>query len=542
MINSPNFPTIFLLLLLLLLLLSPSSSHAISQQTAMADQQSFLHCLHNQTIPSNVIFSQENRDYKTLLFSSIQNPRTLISSHKPLLIITPTHESQLHAIVSCSRTLNIPLRIRSGGHDYEGLSYASILTPFFILIDLQMLRSVIIDDTRGEAWVQAGATLGELYYAIAMKSRVLAFPAGTCPTVGVGGHFSGGGLGMMVRAHGLAIDNIIDARIVTANGDILDRGSMGEHLFWAIRGGGGSSFGVVLAYKIKLVEVPPKITVSAKSKTLKEGAIPLLGKWQRIAFNVDKRLNIEGVVFLAHEKDNEKKNTVQVDFNIMFLGEKNELLSVMEASFPELGLEEDDCKEMSWIESVVNFGYFAPNKSLGSLLDRRPATNNTSFKNKSDLVTEPIGEGGWEGICRWLMEEAGEWEFDMIIDPLGGRMDEISASETPYPHRKGSLFDVQYEMTWREEGKEAADKNMEWMRKLYDFMGPYVSRNPRAAYLNYRDLDLGMNEGEGNTSYAVAREWGEKYFKGNFRRLAMVKAEVDPGNFFRHEQSIPLPF
>ena len=70
-------------------------------------------------------------------------------------------------------------------------------------------------------------------------------------------------------------------------------------------------------------------------------------------------------------------------------------------------------------------------------------------------------------------------------------------------------------------------------------MKPYVSKYHRAAYLNYRDLDLGINK-KGNTSYSEARVWGGKYFNGNFKRLAQVKSKVDPNNFFRNEQSIPL--
>jgi len=69
-------------------------------------------------------------------------------------------------------------------------------------------------------------------------------------------------------------------------------------------------------------------------------------------------------------------------------------------------------------------------------------------------------------------------------------------------------------------------------------MAPYASSRPRAAYINFRDLDLGRNV-EGETTYEAAREWGEMYFRGNFRRLAMVKAEVDPEQVFWSEQSIP---
>ncbi|XWS11483.1 hypothetical protein CRYUN_Cryun37aG0002100 [Craigia yunnanensis] len=72
---------------------------------------------------------------------------------------------------------------------------------------------------------------GELYYKIAEKSTTFAFPAGVCPIVGVSGHFSGGGYGMLLRKFGLAADQVIDAQLVDVDGRLLDRNSIGEDLF-----------------------------------------------------------------------------------------------------------------------------------------------------------------------------------------------------------------------------------------------------------------------------------------------------------------------
>ena len=113
----------------------------------------------------------------------------------------------------------------------------------------------------------------------------------------------------------------------------------------------------------------------------------------------------------------------------------------------------------------------------------------------------------------------------------------FSESSIPFPHRKGILFKIQYLTVWQTPSEDAS-KHIDWIRKLYNYMAPYVSMFPRQAYVNYRDLDLGMNQ-KRNTSVKEASVWGTKYFKNNFNRLVQAKTKVDPDNFFRHEQSIP---
>ncbi|KAL5977050.1 hypothetical protein ACLOJK_021389 [Asimina triloba] len=512
----------------------------VSSAVSVPAQANFLQCLspHFPTNPtaSQLIYSPNTSSYTSTFQSSIQNLRFLgPTTPKPLFIITPTNASHIQASVTCSRLHGLNLRVRSGGHDYEGLSYHSLTTQPFVLIDLSRLRSIAIHLDEGAAWVEAGATLGEVYYGIAEKSGLHGFPAGLCPTVGVGGHISGGGIGTMMRKYGLAADNIMDAYLIDANGRLRDRRSMGEDLFWAIRGGGAASFGVVLSWKLRLVPVPPTVTVFTVYRTLEEGAIKLVERWQYIANTFDENLFIRvGIQPIGGGASRSK--TAHALFNSLFLGTRGELLQLMEKSFPELGLKPNDCLEMTWIRSVLYFaGYpYGKSDSVGALLDRNRRKKNF-FKGKSEFVEKPISQFGLEGIWERLSE--GEKVF-MILDPLGGKMNDISNEEIAFPYRKGYIYNMQYRVNWN--AVVETDKCLDWIKRMYEYLGPYVSTNPRAAFLNYRDLDLGRN-GAGNVSYAEALVWGRRYFHGNFLRLARVKRVVDPTNFFRDEQSVP-PF
>ncbi|KAJ8549282.1 hypothetical protein K7X08_032989 [Anisodus acutangulus] len=509
-------------------------------------QDKFYQCitLHSdRSIPFSTAFftpTSNATSFNSVLNSTAQNLRCLTTSQqKPLLIFTALIESHVQAAVICAKELKIQLRVRSGGHDYEGLSYTSEMKRSvpFILLDLAKLRTIKVDIEDNSAWVQAGATIGEVYYRIAEKSKTHGYPAGLCTSLGIGGHITGGAYGPMMRKYGLGADNVVDARIVDASGRVLDRDLMGQDLFWAIRGGGGGSFGILLAWKIRLVPVPSTVTVFTVAKTLETGATKVLNKWQHVADKIDEDLFIRVIITTANSTKGKK--TVQTAYQALFLGKTDRLLDVMNHSFPELGLTRKDCVEMSWIESVIYIAGYPSNIKPEFLLQGKSLSPPVYFKAKSDFLRVPVPVTGLEGMWKKFLQENIPM---MIWNPYGGMMGKISESSIPFPHRKGVICKIQYVTAWLDGDKKSADKHINWIRGLYEYMGTFMSKFPREAYVNYRDLDLGMNK-NAHSNFLEASVWGKKYFKNNYDRLVLVKTKVDPDNFFWHEQSLPiLPF
>ncbi|XP_062232698.1 berberine bridge enzyme-like Cyn d 4 [Phragmites australis] len=482
----------------------------------------FLQCL-SASVPSHLVFTQSSPSFISVLVSSIRNPRFFTpGTVRPLCIVTPTNASHVQAAVLCGRSHGVRLRVRSGGHDYEGLSYRSERPEVFAVVDLSSLRAVHVNQAAATAWVDSGATVGELYYAVAKADPELAFPAGVCPTMGVGGHFSGGGIGMMMRKNGLAVDNVLDATLVDASGSILDKQAMGRDLFWAIRGGGGESFGIVLSWKVRLVKVPPKVTVFTITKAIDQGAVDAVTKWQTLAPALPDELAIRVIV-----------QNQQARFQSLYLGTCDQLLPVMSSRFPELKMTRADCREMSWLQSTVYINYGNADMPLEVLLNRTTSLS-TFTKNKSDYVKQAITKNSWQKIFPWFN---GPGSGLIILEPHGGQVSRIADGDTPYPHRSGVLYNIQYIAFWSGDGRASTS----WINGLYKFMEPFVSKNPRSAYVNYRDLDIGENAVVGGvTSYDSGRVWGEKYFgAANFKRLAITKGKEDPGDYFRNEQSVP---
>ncbi len=168
---------------------------------------------------------------------------------RPAVIVRPENADQVTRAVSVAREAGLELSVRCGGHSAVGHG----VCDGGIVIDLADMRALDIDREARTAWAQTGLTAGE--YTQRAGEHGLATGFGDAGTVGIGGLTLGGGVGFLSRAHGLTIDDLLAAEIVTADGQILEiDADRHPDLFWAIRGGGGN-FGVATRFKFRLHEV-----------------------------------------------------------------------------------------------------------------------------------------------------------------------------------------------------------------------------------------------------------------------------------------------
>ncbi len=168
---------------------------------------------------------------------------------RPAAIARPLNAAEVSKVVDFARATGAELAIRSGGHSLAGHS----VTEGGIVLDLVAMKAIEIDLEQRTAWAETGLTAGEYTEAAAAHGFATGF--GDTGSVGIGGITLGGGVGFLVRKHGLTVDNLLAAEIVTADGSILEIDTERHpDLFWAIRGGGGN-FGVATRLKFRLHEV-----------------------------------------------------------------------------------------------------------------------------------------------------------------------------------------------------------------------------------------------------------------------------------------------
>jgi FAD/FMN-containing dehydrogenase len=165
---------------------------------------------------------------------------------RPQVIVQAADTDDVARVIALARDTGLELAVRSGGHSPAGHS----VLDGGIVLDLSAMRALELDTEARTAWAEPGLTAGE--YTTAAAAHDLATGFGDTGSVGIGGITLAGGVGYLVRKHGLTIDNLLAAEVVTADGQLL-RADANDHpdLFWALRGGGGN-FGVATRFQFRL--------------------------------------------------------------------------------------------------------------------------------------------------------------------------------------------------------------------------------------------------------------------------------------------------
>jgi FAD/FMN-containing dehydrogenase len=410
---------------------------------------------------------------------------------RPLAVAQPLDAADVAAAVRWAATSGVHVVARSGGHSYGG--YSTVANG--VVLDLSRLTSVAVSD--GEAVVGAGARLGNVYNGLAAHG--LAIPAGTCPSVGIGGHALGGGFGLASRAWGLASDNLVSVQIVTAHGTVLvaDRRHHPD-LFWACRGGGGGNFGIATRFAFRTHPVAQgSYFIAGWPWVQVEQVLASFLRWGPSA--------PDGLGSLCRLAAGPGGPTVQV-FG-QYLGSE----TALKAALATLGPPATSLTTgtASWLDLVRRWA-----GCLGHSLPGCAAPGHQSFVGASDYIAARPSAGELSRF-RSVVEARGTSPGALLIDAYGGALGRIPSSATAFVHRD-VLASIQYFAT----GDGASARA--WVDASRAKLASAVSG---AAYVNYIDPHLS--------------NWQQAYYGSNLPRLRAVKKRYDPHNVFHFAQSIP---
>lgn len=416
---------------------------------------------------------------------------------RPAVIIRPVNSKEVANVVTLAIESGVTLSVRSGGHSPAGHS----VNDGGIVLDLRDMRAIDIDVAVGTAWVEAGATASEYAKAADVHDLVTGF--GDTGSVGIGGITTSGGIGYLVRKHGLAIDNLLAAEIVTADGRILHADERTEpDLFWAIRGGGGN-FGVVTRFHFRLrplaeayggiLILPATAETIAKFMTLAEAAPEELSAICNV-------MNAPPMPFLPAEVHGK----LVVMALVFFAGDAK-------SGEKEVAPFRSLAKPLADMVRPIRY----PTMFEGEPEDYHPkAIGHTMFMNNVD-----------ERLAQTILDDIAGSDAPLRVAQLrvlGGAMARVPADATAFAHRASRIM---ANVASFYDGPDDKPRRQAWV----DALAAKLHQSDDGAYVGFLAHD---SVARARSAYPAAT-WG---------RLARVKKRYDPSNLFRLNTNIaPTP-
>jgi FAD/FMN-containing dehydrogenase len=417
----------------------------------------------------------------------------IAAERRPAAVVRVADANDVVAVVNYARDRGLELAVRSGGHSAAGHS----TVDGGIVIDLRDMKKLEIDPDKRTAWAETGLTAIE--YSTATVEHGLATGFGDTGSVGIGGITLGGGVGYLGRLHGLTIDNVLAAEIVTADGRLRRVDADQEpDLFWAIRGGGGN-FGVVTRFLYRLADVSQftgGMLVLPGTPEVIEGFVRLADAAPDELSTIANVMSAPPMPFLPEEA----VGSIVLMGMLAYTGDPESAERVL-APFRELAAPLAD-----FVAANPYTTMYPPDDP-----DYHPtAESRTMF---IDHVDRPTAET--------IVEHLNAIEAPIRVAQLrvlGGAMSRVPADATAYAHRAGRIM---VNVAAFYEGEDDRVVKAEWVKRFSEAL----YQGDDAAYVNF----VG-DEGEDRIHAA--------YPGATWDRLAAVKARYDPDNLFHMNQNV----
>jgi FAD/FMN-containing dehydrogenase len=415
---------------------------------------------------------------------------------RPALIARCRGADDIARAVLIGGEAGLELSVRGGGHNVAGRA----VTDGGIMIDLSGMRSVQVDAEKGTARAQGGATWGDVDRAT--QRHGLAVTGGMISTTGIGGLTLGGGLGWLMGKHGLTVDSLLAAQVVTANGAALIASEAeNADLFWGLRGGGGN-FGAVSWFEYRLHSVGPVVTGVQLAYPFAEAA-GVLELYRDVTTDGPDELTLNAG--LLHAPDGS--------------GTKIAVIGGCHIGPPEQA--ERDLLPMRSFGSplVANVGPMEYT-TVNSLLD--PAYPRGALNYWKSSFLRSLSDEAIETIVAAFADCPSPMSA-FVLENLHGEVTRTPVHATAVPHREHG-YNFLITSVWADPA--ATERNVEWTRAAFETVAPHTAAR---RYVNYiADDELGDSP--------VREAYGP-----NYARLVQLKARYDPANLFRLNQNIRPP-
>lgn len=411
---------------------------------------------------------------------------------RPMIIACCSGTADVVAALEMGRSLGLEISVRGGGHNVAGKA----TVDGGIMIDLSPMTAVLVDAKSRRAKVQGGATWAQVNRETQVHG--LAVTGGVVSTTGVGGLTLGGGLGWLMAKHGLALDNLVSAEVVTADGKVLVA-SADDHtdLFWALRGGGGN-FGIVTCFEFALYPVGPIVTGGLVAHPFAKA-----GDVLRFYRDTTAGLSDDMVVFgaLTHAPD----------------GSGTKMAALLAAHFGGPAIA------AAAMQPLKNFGPpmmdaigLLPYSALNAMLDDGNPRGALNYW-KASFLTE-LSDGAIDTMIECFAQCPSPMS-GILLEHFHGKVSRIAPDATAFVHR-GEGFNIVILGQWENPNESAACTT--WVRDTFDSLRPFLAAG---RYVNYlADDEVGDPV---RAAYGI-----------NYPKLQALKAKYDPENVFHLNQNI----